>query len=117
MKRLTIILVFASLVFTAEAQIGDISGKVKDQNDWGIKASVAIVDTAGKTIGVVTKTDKDGNYSLAPLAPGKYNLMFSAQGYSSVLNSGIIVSADKSTFVDVRMKVDPNATVGKRKKK
>ncbi|MFN8286809.1 MAG: carboxypeptidase-like regulatory domain-containing protein [Chitinophagales bacterium] len=105
MKKIVTLLSFVLAVFALKAQNGEISGKVVDENGEGVPfANVAVVDAKGVPTGRGTSTDLDGNYSIKPLTPGKYNLQFSYIGYASVLNNGIIVSADKATFIDIKMK-------------
>ncbi|HWB62924.1 MAG TPA: TonB-dependent receptor, partial [Chitinophagales bacterium] len=67
-------------------------------------ATVAIVDAKGVATGRGTATDFDGNYSIKPLTPGKYNLRVSYVGYAAQLIEGVVVNADKSTFLDVKLK-------------
>jgi hypothetical protein len=118
MKKLIPILVFVSFIFIVKGQSGDISGKVKDENAWGVSyTTVVIVDSNAVSTGRGVTTDADGNYSITPLAPGKYNIQYIHKGYISQMIKGVVVSDEKSTFIDVKLKVDPNAPVGKKKKK
>lgn len=105
MKKLLTLLGFLITVFAANAQNGDISGKVTDENGEGVPfANVQIVDSKGAGTGRGSQTDFDGNYSIKPLTPGKYNLQFSYVGYAAQIVQGIVVNADKSTFIDAKLK-------------
>ena len=85
------------------AQSGDISGKIKDEKGEGIPfATVAVVQNGTVVKGV--QTDFDGNYTLKPLNPGKYDIKFSYVGYQPILRTGVVVSAEKSTYLDVQLK-------------
>jgi hypothetical protein len=85
------------------AQSGDISGKIKDEKGEGIPfATVAVVQN-GKIVKSVP-TDFDGNYTLKPLTPGKYDVKYSYIGYQPILRTGVVVSAEKSTYLDVQLK-------------
>lgn len=91
-----------------KAQDGDISGTVKDENRYGIPyVFIALVDSQGKA-GKSVKSDFDGNYIINPLKPGIYKLVYSSTGYISQTLEGIIVSAEKSTFINLTLKHDPN---------
>lgn len=103
MKKLLLsvcMLFSASYIF---AQTGDISGKVKDEKGEGIPfATVTVVQNNNIIKGV--QTDFDGNYTLKPLSPGKYDVKFSYIGYQPQLRTGVVVSAEKSTYLDIQMK-------------
>ncbi|MCS6934998.1 MAG: carboxypeptidase regulatory-like domain-containing protein [Chitinophagales bacterium] len=105
MKKLFTIFGFLVLVATLRAQNGEISGKVLDENGEGvIGASVVIVDAKGTPTGRGTVTDFDGNYSLKPLTPGKYNVQYSYVGYAKQVIQGIVVYDGKNTFQNVTLK-------------
>ncbi|MDB5282810.1 MAG: outer rane cobalamin receptor protein [Bacteroidota bacterium] len=106
MKKILTLLSFLISAFALQAQNGDISGKVVDDNGEGIPfANVVLVDTKGISTGRGVQTDLDGNYSIKPLTPGKYNVQFSYTGLATQVTQGVIVNSDKSTFIDAKMKV------------
>ncbi len=88
------------LVFS---QSGALKGKVMDK---GTKEPIPfaniIIETGGKQVSG-TSSDFDGNYTIKPINPGVYNLRATYVGYKSVLVRGIIISADKITFNNIRM--------------
>ncbi len=105
MKKLFTLLSLVAGFFAAYAQNGEISGKVIDENGEGVPvANVVLVDNKGASTGRGTTTDFDGNYSIKPLNPGKYNLQVSYIGYGTQVQQGVVVSADKSTFIDIKLK-------------
>jgi len=105
MKKILTLLSFLAIVFAANAQNGDISGKVRDENGEGVPfANVVLVDGKGVPTGRGTSTDFDGNYSINPLTPGKYNLQVSYVGYAAQIIQGVVVNSEKSTFIDVKLK-------------
>jgi len=105
MKKWYTLVVLLGSVFSAFSQFGEIAGRVVDETGEGLPiANVAIVDEAGKPTGKGTQTDFDGNYSIKPLAAGKYNVLFSYVGYQGVIKSGVAVSGDKTTSLDVKLK-------------
>ncbi len=105
MKKILTLLSLLAIVFAVKAQNGDISGKVKDDNGEGIPfANVVIVDSKGAPTGRGTQTDFDGNYSINPLTPGRYNIQVSYVGYAAQKIEGVVVNSEKSTFVDFKLK-------------
>lgn len=104
MKKILTLLGLLAIVFAVKAQ-GDISGKVTDENSEGIPfANVVLVDAKGVPTGRGTQTDFDGNYSISPLTPGKYNVQVSYVGYGSQKEEGVVVSSDKATFLNFKLK-------------
>lgn len=104
MKRILTLLVFLAGFSAAYSQNGEISGKILDENGEGmISAKIEIVDAKGVSTGRGTITDFDGNYSIKPLSPGRYNLKISFMGYKPYTQVGVVVNADKATFIDVKL--------------
>ena len=102
MKKILTLLSLLAIVFAADAQI---SGKVKDENGEGIPfANVVLVDSKGAPTGRGTQTDFDGNYSISPLTPGKYNVQVSYVGYAAQKQVDVVVNNDKETFLDFKLK-------------
>lgn len=104
-KLLTLFGLLAGLT-AAYAQNGEISGKILDENGEGMpSAKVEILDSKGDFTGRGVVTDFDGNYSIKPLNPGRYNIRVSFMGYMPYIQQGIVVNADKTTFIDVKLKL------------
>jgi outer membrane receptor protein involved in Fe transport len=105
MRKIITLLGFLVLVFAAKAQNGDISGKVVDQNGEPVPlAAVQLVDAKGVPTGRGSQTDFDGNYSISPLTPGKYNLKISSTGFTAQIQEGVVVNGEKTTFIDIKLK-------------
>lgn len=105
MKKILTLLSLLAVVFIARAQNGEISGKVLDENGEGVIAgNVQLIDDKGVPTGRGAQTDIDGNYSIKPLTPGKYNVQFSYLGYATQIQKGVIVNADKATWLNSNLK-------------
>ncbi|MCX6198820.1 MAG: TonB-dependent receptor [Bacteroidetes bacterium] len=105
MKKILTLFSLVAGLFVAHAQNGEISGKVVDENGEGVPvANVVLVDNKGVSTGRGTNTDFDGNYSIKPLTPGKYNVQVSYLGYAAQIQQGVVVSSDKATFIDVKLR-------------
>lgn len=105
MKKILTLLSLVATAFAAYAQNGEISGKVTDENGEGVPvANVVLVDGKGVSTGRGTTTDFDGNYSIKPLTPGKYNIQISYLGYATRIEQGVVVNADKTTWLNAQLK-------------
>jgi len=85
---------FQFSVFNASAQSGEITGKVTERGGKeGVPfASVAAIQDGSQII--ATLTDIDGNFTLKPLTPGKYDVKVTSVGYSPAEKTGVVVSVD-----------------------
>lgn len=104
-KRLRLALVVLLAACTASfAQTGILKGKVVDKISGETLpfASVSI-DAGGSLLG--NQSNFDGEYSIKPIPPGKYTVKAVLVGYTAVEIPGVVISADKTTYVDIKMAV------------
>lgn len=94
-------LVFFSV--SAWAQTGEIRGKVTEAGSKeGVPfASVAALLNGQQVQGTVT--DFDGNFSIKPLNPGKYDVKVTCVGYNPKQVNGVLVTADKASFANFEL--------------
>ena len=93
----------------AIAQSGALKGKVVDDgNGEGISFANVQLEQGGNPV-AKTVADIDGNFTIKPIPPGKYDLKTVAVGYAPLQISGVVVGGDKTTYQD--MKVKSSATV------
>jgi len=104
-RKIYLPLLLASLFISTRvaAQSGEIRGKVTER---GTKeaipfASVAAFSNGSQVLGAVA--DMDGNYIIKPLNPGRYDVKATSVGYTQSEVSGIQVSVDKATFVNIEL--------------
>lgn len=95
-----IILASSMLVFS---QSGTLKGKILDK-DTGepIPFANVVIELGGSQLGGTT-SDFDGNYTIKPITPGKYNVRATYVSYQAVQVNDVIISADKITFLDLKM--------------
>jgi hypothetical protein len=89
----------------AHAQVGQggLKGKVVDAaNGEPVPFANVVVEINGNQAGGAT-TDFDGNFFIKPLAPGKYDVKTSFVGYQQQMISGVLISADKTQFITVKI--------------
>ena len=101
---LLISLVLTQLSFT-QTNRQNIRGSVIDKLSHTslIGANVQIMNSVHKQ---GTIADVNGNYLLAGVAPGRYEIKISYMGYKNVLVPNVVVSSGKETIVDVSMEED-----------
>ena len=100
----TLLIVLSSglLVFS---QQGSLKGKILDKaTGEPIPFCNVIVEVAGAQQGGST-TDFDGYYTIKPIQPGTYDVKASYVGYRPRMITGVIIRADKITFLDVDLEV------------
>jgi len=104
-KYLTLLfLSLYSLQSWGQAGTGSIQGRVLDdlKPKEGIPFANVVIEKEGVQKGGTT-TDIDGKYKFGALAPGKYDLKVSYVGYNTEVVKGVVITADRSQFLDIKM--------------
>ena len=87
---------------TVLAQSGTLMGKLKDKETGEpIPFANIVAETAGRQVGGST-TNFDGEYTIRPITPGRYDVKATYVGYNHMIQN-VIISPDKITFLDVEM--------------
>ena len=98
-------LLFATVLITAVAfaQTGTLKGTVLDGlSGEAIPFANVIIERNGtQTAG--TTTDFDGKFTIKPIEPGTYTVKATFVGYQTFVMTGIIISANKITFQDLKL--------------
>lgn len=82
-------------------------GQVTDQNGGAVPgASVTVVNT-GTSASQTAATGEEGQYVIAQLPPGQYELRVEAAGFKTVVQTGLVLETDKTQRVNVT--VEPGA--------
>jgi len=100
--RLLFVLLLIGYSGTALAQQGAITGKVLDDKKQPIIGAVVEVFEGGIRKGGAA-TDYDGNYTVKPIEPGRFDVKISYTGYAAKQVTGVIVSPDKTTEVSANL--------------
>src|SRR5579863_1840664 len=93
--------------FPAQAQLAGatLSGVVKDTSGAVVvDGTVSIKNTATGTVRQVT-TNADGFYSAPNLLPGTYNVTVKAKGFSTAVQTGLVLTVGAQQALDFTMKV------------
>ncbi len=80
---------------------GTLLGKVvdKDTKEPIPFANVVVLKDGVQIMGA--STDFDGEYTIKPIAAGKYTIQASYVGYNSIVQNNVLISADKITFLNL----------------
>lgn len=94
----TIVLSASLLAFS---QSGTLKGKILDkQTKEPVPFANVIIEQGGKQSGGST-TDIDGNYTIKPIPPGKYDLKATFVGYKPIMVTNVVIVANQITFQNV----------------
>lgn len=85
------------------AQSGAIKGKVVDKTSGEALPFASVVAELNGSQAGVAQTDFDGNFTIKPLTPGKYDLKATFVGYTAIAITGVLVANDKITFQDLKL--------------
>ena len=86
----------------AQSGLGTIKGTVKDGNGGKIIVGAKVYLFLGTTIKANTVTDEKGEFQINGILPGTYDVKLTnrADGYQDAMEQGVIVTADKYTFLE-----------------
>ena len=88
-----------------QAQTGRIAGTTVDSLSGTPIPGVNVVIAQGETL-IGTSSDANGNYEIANISPGTYNVQASFVGYTTRMYSNVVVQAGQTTNLDVRLAED-----------
>ncbi|MDZ4204691.1 MAG: TonB-dependent receptor, partial [Bacteroidales bacterium] len=95
-----IVLTIATVVYS---QSGTIQGKIIDKDTREPIPFANIVAEVGGTQMGGAMSDFNGNYSIKPIDPGRYDVKATYVGYRPFQFSGVLVSANQIRFLDIVM--------------
>ncbi len=112
--RLFSTIVFLMALFSAtllHAQdSASVTGTVRDQSGASVANAQVTVSAADRGINRETTTNGDGEYSVAALPPGSYDIGVTAQGFKKFQAKGVILRVGQKARVDVPLQVGAAAT-------
>ena len=95
------LVVLILLVISASAQTGEIRGKITESGTSEGAPFATVTAKMNNSIVQGAVTDIDGNYVIKPLNPGRYDIEVTSVGYQPAKQTGILVSVDKITFINL----------------
>ena len=99
---MTLAVVLATCTMTIAQSQGRLKGKITDDNGEPVPFANVIVEKGGTQVGGAS-SDFDGNYDINPIPPGTYDLKASCIGLNPFVLRGLVISANKITFYDIKM--------------
>ncbi len=110
MKNLQFCLVLLSVLALslsgfAQIQNGAFAGTVLDPSGAAIANAKVTVTNVGTNLSVTTTTEQTGLYKFNELPAGTYKITSEAQGFKTITNSGLVLSAGTVQRVDFRMQL------------
>ncbi len=87
--------------------LGTISGRVLDEQGGGIPGVTVELVSADKGFRRTQTTDATGSFKFPLLQPGPYTVRTSLSGFTTVEKTGNIAAPDKTTDVNVTMRLAP----------
>ena len=107
-KRFTLLaigLLLCAGLLTAQQTTGKIFGTVQLE-DGSLVPGVSVEATSPKLVGKATAvTDENGTFKLFNLAPGTYKLVFTLDGFQTVVRENIPLVAEQTANMKVTMKL------------
>ncbi len=87
----------------AFSQSGTLKGKIIDKGtNEPVPFANIVIEQGGKQSGGTT-TDFDGNYTIKPIPPGKYDLKATYVGYKPIMVKDVVIVANQISFQDLSM--------------
>src|SRR5438067_6048855 len=110
MKKLQFCLVTLSLLALslgafAQIQNGQFTGTVTDPSSAAISGAKVTVTNVGTNLSVTTTTDQTGLYKFNEMPPGTYRITSEAQGFKTVTNTNLVLSAGTIQRADFKMQL------------
>ena len=103
LRKIYLIAILALTSSFAMAQSGSLKGVITDaMSGEPVPFANIVIEKNGNQSGGTT-TDFDGKYTIKPVEPGTYTIKATFVGYGTVEVIGVIVSANKITFQDVKL--------------
>ncbi|MBK7425790.1 MAG: carboxypeptidase regulatory-like domain-containing protein [Saprospiraceae bacterium] len=103
-RNLLLIIILLASTFTAFAQnVGTLQGKITDAETGEPIIFGPVTLFKGGAQAAVVQTDIDGNYSVANLDPGDYNVEISYVGYQTQMIEGVRIFAGKVVPLNVKI--------------
>ena len=98
---LTGILLFSAASAFSQMNTGEIDGIVRDPTGAVVPDATVTAVEAGTQLKYTTKTNASGEYLLAQLPVGQYNLTVNAQGFKQIVQPNVDVACRRPSPPDI----------------
>ena len=108
-KIVFVLAIFSAMLLYAQDS-ASVTGTVRDQSGATVANAQVTVSAADRGINRDTTTNSDGEYSVAALPPGPYDIAVTAQGFKKFLAKGVVLNVAQKARVDVPLQVGAATT-------
>ncbi len=99
------VLCIYSVLLAQGTQVSQISGRVIDSTGLGIPGAEIRLTNAATQVARITVSEADGTYTLTNLPPGEYRLEVAKAGFTTYIQSGIVLQVDTNPEINVTLNV------------
>ncbi len=89
----------------AQAVYGSIIGTVTDPSGADVASAKVTATNVDTNVATTASTNTSGNYTLAPLTPGRYRVNVEKAGFQTLVQENVTVNVSMSTRVDATLKL------------
>ena len=113
MKHTNLSFILAAVILTAHAygqsDRGTITGTITDQSSAVVSGAKIVVQNAATSVKAESVTTSTGNFTIASLPAGSYELIIEASGFKRVTQQGIQVQVAQIVRLDIALQVGSTA--------
>ena len=109
-SKIVFVMALFSATFLFAQDSASVTGTVRDSSGATVANAQVTVSAADRGINRETTTNGDGDYSVAALPPGSYNIIVVAQGFKRFQAKDVILRVAQKARVDVPLQVGAAAT-------
>src|SRR5260370_34342625 len=91
------------------AQNAELSGRITDPSNFAVPGARVVVQSTDTGATRTVSTNKQGEYSVAALLPGPYNIAIEANGFKTIHQNGVVVEVDQRARLDFALTVGSKA--------
>ena len=110
LNKIVFLLIVLAAVAASAQDSASVTGTVRDASGASVANAQVTVSAADRGINRETSTNSDGEYSVAALPPGSYNIVVTAQGFQKFQAKDVILRVAQKARVDVPLQVGATTT-------
>ncbi len=109
-SRIVFVMAIFSAMLLHAQDSASVTGTVRDSSGATVANAQVTVSAADRGINRETTTNGDGEYSVAALPPGSYDIAVTAQGFKKFQAKGVVLNVAQKARVDVPLQVGAATT-------